>query len=373
MKRLWVVFALVLTTLQSGCVNAMLTKAIVQAPNQREVPPLFKPGNASLLEHEDHTYVAAWKTHVANPPADIAVAVVDPGNYQLVHAVKTAPLKHGMVRVWLQSDWKEPPQPLAGFSEPKGTILILHGFQDTKEAMIHWALFLAQAGYRVILVDLRGHGRSSGDWIGYGAFEVNDLKAVLDDVERRGLLAGRLGVLGLSYGGSIALELAGHDSRIATVVALEPFSEPRQAVVDFAHGVVPKLVKNWTPQDFAKAETRAGQMAHLQWSQADVLGSVAKITAPVLYVHALNDHWVDPASANVLAEHTAGPHEVLTVTFNGVTIEPHVLLSWVLDPIASPVLRWLDESLLHPGPDLRARLENITHGFGEGTTMSVSH
>jgi len=372
MNRLWAAFALILTTALSGCVNAMLTKAIVQAPNQREVPALFKRRNAGLLEHEDHTYAAAWKTHVANPPADIAVAVVDPGNYQLVHAVKTAPLKNGMEGVWPQSDWKEPPQPLAGVSEPKGTILILHGFQDTKEAMMHWALFLAQAGYRVILVDLRGHGRSSGSWIGYGAFEVGDLKEVMDDVERRGLLAGRLGVLGLSYGGSIALELAGHDPRIATVVALEPFSDPRQAVVDFAHGVVPKLVKNWTPQDFTRAEAKAAEMAHLQWNQADVLGSVAYIKAPVLYVHALNDHWVDPASADVLAGHTAGPHEVLTVTFTGVTVEPHVLLSWVLDPIAAPVLRWLDESLLHPGPDLQARLTNITHSPGENQTLPAS-
>lgn len=362
MKSRRAAFALILSTLAlSGCMNAMLTKAIVQAPNQRDTAWLLRPENAGLLDHFDRTYAVAWKTHVASPSADIAVAVINPGDYHLVHAVKSAPLPSGKSRFWPQSDWKEPPEALPGGGEPKATILILHGFQDTKENMIHWALFLAQAGYRVVLVDLRGHGRSSGDWIGYGAFEANDLTQVLDDVERRGLLAGPLGVLGLSYGGSVALEFAAHDARVAAVVALEPFSDPRQAVVDFAHGAVPGLVRHWSPQDFAEAEDEAGQMAHLNWSQADVLGSVAALAAPVLYVHPVNDHWVDPASTGRLAEHTKGPHGVMTVTFTGITLEPHVLLSWVLDPIAEPVRRWLDESLLRPGPDLPARLDRILH------------
>jgi pimeloyl-ACP methyl ester carboxylesterase len=236
---------------------------------------------------------------------------------------------------------------------------VLHGFQDTKEDMMHWALFLAQAGYRIVLVDLRGHGRSTGDWIGYGAFEVNDLKAVVDDVQRRGLITGPIGVVGLSYGASIALQLAGHDPRVGSVVAIEPFSDPRRAVVEFAHGVVPKLVKDWTAEDFSNAEDRAGQMAHFSWQEADVIGSVGRTTAPIAFICAENDHWISPENTKALAAKTQSVHGVATVKFDGPPVEPHVLLSWILDPIAPNVVKWLDETLLCPGPDLKDRLKKL--------------
>src|SRR5262245_32247526 len=46
---------------------------------------------------------------------------------------------------------------------PKGTILVLHGVWDESLWMIGTAKMLARAGYRAVLVDLRGHGGSSGD------------------------------------------------------------------------------------------------------------------------------------------------------------------------------------------------------------------
>jgi pimeloyl-ACP methyl ester carboxylesterase len=39
------------------------------------------------------------------------------------------------------------------------TLFLLHGYRLSKESMITWALHLAQTGYRVVLVDLRGHGQ----------------------------------------------------------------------------------------------------------------------------------------------------------------------------------------------------------------------
>ncbi len=341
-----------------GCVTRMLTKAIVEAPNRRIVPYVLSPKGARQLERDDRTYAMAWMLPVGPPPAQLSVAVITPGNYHLSHTIKTGKTKHGRAPVWPQTDWTLPPtNPPAA---PKATILVLHGFQDTKESMMHWALYLAQAGYRVVLIDLRGHGRSTGQWIGYGAFEVHDLEQVLDDLQKRGLVRGPVGVLGLSYGASVGLQLAGHDRRVGAVVALEPFSEPRQAVIRFARAVVPGLVRDWSDRDFYRAEDRAGRMADFSWQQADVMKSVALATAPILYVHAANDHWVSPEASDDLAFNTHSPHAVITVTFNHPGgLEDHVLLSWILDPIAPRVVTWFDECLLHPGPDLRERLSKL--------------
>ena len=52
--------------------------------------------------------------------------------------------------------------------QERGTVLLLHDYNYQKEHMILWTWLLAQAGYRVVLVDLRGHGESSGPTISYG-------------------------------------------------------------------------------------------------------------------------------------------------------------------------------------------------------------
>jgi pimeloyl-ACP methyl ester carboxylesterase len=355
-----IVLPLLVALATSGCVNAALTKAIVQAPNRRETPYVLRPAMSKNLERDDHTYAAAWNVHVTNPDADLAVAVVEPGQYGFTHTIKTEKRKDGRYHIWPQSDWTVPATPPPFVADPKATLLVLHGYQDTKEHMLHWALYLAQAGFRVVLVDLRGHGRSTGDWIGYGAFEVRDLQLVLDDLQKRGLASGPVGVLGISYGASVGLQLAGHDERIRSVIALEPFSQPRTAVVDFARAVVPKLVRSWTADDFTRAEDRAARMAHLLWSDADVLDSVARTKAAILYVTSEKDHWVSPENTQRLAEKTTSPHAVMTIHFTSDGgLEQHVLLSWILDPVAAPVVKWLDESLLHPGPDLQSRLNAI--------------
>ncbi len=98
---------------------------------------------------------------------------------------------------------------------PRGTVFVLHGIRDRKDSMLGWGRGLAQAGYRAVLVDARGHGRSSGDFLTYGVVESRDLSQVLDALEAQGLAAGRVGVMGVSYGASTAIEWAGAEPRVA--------------------------------------------------------------------------------------------------------------------------------------------------------------
>ncbi|HLP08739.1 MAG TPA: alpha/beta fold hydrolase [Opitutaceae bacterium] len=347
--------------LTSGCVGQMLTKAVVEAPNRRDVVWVLRPENAAVLAHNDRLYRRAWRVPVGPPAAELAVAVIEPGDYQLVHSIKTGESKHGTAPVWPQSDWRLPDATGSTPVQPKGTVLVLHGYGDSRENMIHWALFLAQQNYRVVLVDLRGHGRSTGDWIGYGAFEASDLRQVIDDLERKDLLVGRLGVLGLSYGASVGLQLAGSDGRVAVVVAIEPFSDPRSAIVEFARATVPQFVGGWSQADFDRTIDNAGRLGHVDWAAADILGAAERTPVPVLYVVAGDDRLISPEHTRRLADRTRSPHAVLEVKFNATgEIPPHVLLAWLLEPAAPLALRWLDEALLRPGPDLGARLEALT-------------
>jgi pimeloyl-ACP methyl ester carboxylesterase len=340
----------------TGCVNTALTKAITEAPNLREKPRMLRSYRAAQLRKSDATYAVALRVLVGPPAAELSVAVIDPGNYRVAASVGHGEFKDGVAPVWPQTDWTLPAQPLDPPSPAKATVIVLHGFQDSKEDMIHWALYLAQHGYRAVPVDLRGHGRSSGNWVGYGAFEARDLKQVIDELERRQLVAGRIGVLGVSYGASVGLQLAGLDKRIDAVVAIEAFSDPRTAVKEFARAVVPGLVRGWTDQDFSTAEDRASQLAGFSWRDANVEGAVAETEAPILYLYADNDHWISPQNSQRLADVTHGIHAMETVHFQKSGIEDHVLLSWLLEPMAPGVLTWFDECLTKPRDGLKARL-----------------
>lgn len=114
--------------------------------------------------------------------------------------------------------------PVAGAPSPRGTILVLHGIRDRKTNMLGVGRLLSQNGFRAILIDLRGHGDSSGDRLTCGIVEARDLSQVVDELSRRGLLSGALGVYGPSYGGAVAIQLAALDPRVRAVAAVSTFS-----------------------------------------------------------------------------------------------------------------------------------------------------
>ena len=63
--------------------------------------------------------------------------------------------------------------------EPRATILLLHGIYDQKMSLVDLGHGLAERGFRVVAIDLRGHGRSTGDWLSYGVIESHDLSQLL--------------------------------------------------------------------------------------------------------------------------------------------------------------------------------------------------
>lgn len=125
-------------------------------------------------------------------------------------------------------------------ASPVGTLLVLHGIRDSKRSMLGLGQFLARHGHRAILVDLRGHGRSSGDWLTYGVVESQDLSQVLDHLAVRSLLTGIVGAIGCSYGGAVALQLAARDERIQTVAAIATFTHLTAAVTSSARQFTPR-------------------------------------------------------------------------------------------------------------------------------------
>jgi pimeloyl-ACP methyl ester carboxylesterase len=185
---------------------------------------------------------------------------------------------------------------------PRGTVLVLHGIRSDKFWFIGQARRVAAEGYRVVLPDLRGHGRSSGDWLSYGAREANDLARLLDVLEREGRVAGSVGIVGTSYGAAIGIQLAGIDPRVRAVVAVAPFMS--------LHAVVPSYVRHYlpgiaalVPDAFVEAGIQqAGQLGDFDPRAASPLLAIAGTAAHVLLIHGQADHHIPVAHSVALSE-----------------------------------------------------------------------
>ena len=82
------------------------------------------------------------------------------------------------------------------------------------------ARMLADAGYGVLALDMRGYGESDGDPNAYGWGSEPDLEAAADFLARQpGVDPQRIGALGLSVGGEQAIDAAASDRDLRAVVS----------------------------------------------------------------------------------------------------------------------------------------------------------
>ncbi len=104
-------------------------------------------------------------------------------------------------------------------------VLLAHGFGGTKRSVVAEAERLATDGYAVMTWTARGFGASGGAvHLNSPDYEVNDARRLIDVLAARADIAldgrgdPRVAVAGPSYGGALALLLAGYDQRVDAVV-----------------------------------------------------------------------------------------------------------------------------------------------------------
>jgi pimeloyl-ACP methyl ester carboxylesterase len=102
-------------------------------------------------------------------------------------------------------------------SEPKGTILLIHGFPQTSYQFRHVITPLSDAGYQVIAPDYRGAGQSSKPQNGYEKTQMaQDLHILIRDHLN---MKGKIHVVGHDIGGMIAFAYASRYSNdVASVI-----------------------------------------------------------------------------------------------------------------------------------------------------------
>jgi len=107
----------------------------------------------------------------------------------------------------------------------EGPLVVLsHGIGDRREAYRFLAPQLAQAGYRVVAADLRGHGESSMGWASISRTDVaGDLLALIRH------LGGPAVIVGHSIsGGAATIAAATEPGLISGIVEINPFTRTQR-------------------------------------------------------------------------------------------------------------------------------------------------
>lgn len=102
--------------------------------------------------------------------------------------------------------------------EARGTVIIAHGVDHTRQVMLPRAVFLVHGGYNVLALDLRGHGESAAQYVSGGYLEARDVLGAVEYVRGRGE-QGRIAVLGVSMGAAASVLAAAQSKEISAVVA----------------------------------------------------------------------------------------------------------------------------------------------------------
>ena len=278
---------------------------------------------------------------------------------------------------------------------PAPAVLLAHGFGGSKSDLTSEATTLARHGYVVLAYTARGFGKSGGlVHLDAPAYEVADASklvsylATLPQVQKDAPGDPRVGVAGSSYGGGLALMLAGTDKRIDAVGADITWNNLTSALFPNATGSAPgvfkKLWAGYLFQDAVGAKpTAAGgcgrfapdvcaayqQAARTGTANAQITALLdasspssilAKITAPTLLSQGEQDSLFPLAQADANARGIAAHGTRVKVLWRA---GGHDAPGDTTDLVA-PLEKWLDANLRHRASPIDL-LRRVRDGLGD--------
>jgi pimeloyl-ACP methyl ester carboxylesterase len=207
--------------------------------------------------------------------------------------------------------WFIPPDPLAD-----GALLIyVHGLANNRGELLEQAIMLRAHGYGALLFDLRNHGESEGTITTLGHTEVDDLRGAVAFAQTLpGVNADRIGVVGRSMGGAVAIRGAARIPEVRAVAVQSTYSSVEDNVAEGTRAFTGLPAFPFAPLVIWFGEREAG----LDIGQVRPIDDVAQI-APraVLFIHGELDGAILPENSVRLYEAAGEPKELYLVSGAG--------------------------------------------------------
>lgn len=199
-------------------------------------------------------------------------------------------------------------------SKPTDKLVILtHGYLgNAKQMGLFGVYYYEELGYNIFMPDARGHGKSEGDYYGFGWPDRLDL------IDWSTKLVDKLGAdteivyHGLSMGGATVLMASGEESLPSQVKAIVADSTYESVYQLFSYQMTRMFyIPAFPLLDSTSLLTKI--RAGYSFREASVREEVEKTDIPILYIHGKSDTFVPVEMANDLYNHTSSKAELFLV------------------------------------------------------------
>lgn len=189
-------------------------------------------------------------------------------------------------------------------------VVLTHGITDNREGVAGYAELFLRHGYAVLLPDARDHGESGGEFATYGLKEADDLHRWVSWLYGHDSPHCVYG-FGESYGAALILQSLAVEPRYCAVVVEDAFSTAKQMSYERVSGFL--HLGSWFGKTLGRPIiASAVSYARIRYSidllQPSPLDAVRHSSVPVLLIHGLQDHSINPRHSIILAE--AAPDHV---------------------------------------------------------------
>lgn len=208
----------------------------------------------------------------------------------------------------------------------------VHGYQDFHESMgVYAKHYYEELGWNVVLPDLRGHGGSEGNYVGFGWDDRLDVVSWISRIMRRDAAA-EIVLHGVSMGAATVLMTTGGalPGSVKAVVSDCGYTTARAIM---RHVYQSGGGKGPAGPALAALRATVKRRNHFDLKDADALRAVRASRTPTLFIHGVNDDFVPAGMMAELYEAARCPKEFLWVPGAGhaesVDVEPAVYWSRV--------------------------------------------
>jgi carboxylesterase len=210
-------------------------------------------------------------------------------------------------------------EPWSHHGEGTHGALVVHGFTGNPGSMRGVAEALGAAGFHVEMPLLPGHGTTVDDMLPTRWADWHD--AAESAYATLAARADKVVVVGLSMGGALTLRLGADHPEIAGLVCINPATQPQapevvemlQGMIDGGTLVMPAIGSDIADPDSHESAYDATPLEPLLSLVNDGLAPLAaeypNMHVPLLLLNSPQDHVVEPAQGDYLAEHYGGPLE----------------------------------------------------------------
>lgn len=171
------------------------------------------------------------------------------------------------------------------------TIIVAHGYSSEGKNMVDFALFLHHRySYNVLLPDARGHGRSEGDYVGFGWHDRLDYLGWINDlIEKHGEEL-QIGLIGVSMGGATVAMTSGESLPPQVKAIIEDCG-----YTGVAEELSYQLSRMYHLPSFPLIQTTSlltKLKCGFDFYEASALDQVKKASLPMLFIHGDADTFV---------------------------------------------------------------------------------